>query len=69
MDATADFLATASLDGKDCIRGVSHINPIYFNAGHVVVQSLSTSESYAFDMKRPMRTVAMRRVGGNVDAA
>lgn len=27
--------------------------------GQVVVQSLFTHESYAFDMKRPMRTVAM----------
>lgn len=28
-------------------------------AGQVVIHSLSTPESYAFDMKRPMRTVAM----------
>jgi len=27
--------------------------------GQVVVHSLSTTEAYAFDMKRPMRTVAM----------
>ncbi|KAF8967466.1 vacuolar assembling protein VPS41 [Flammula alnicola] len=41
LDATADFVATASIDGQ------------------VVIHSLSTSERYSFDMKRPMRTVAM----------
>ncbi|PPQ94822.1 hypothetical protein CVT25_007459 [Psilocybe cyanescens] len=41
MDATADFVATASIDGQ------------------VVVHSISTPERYSFDMKRPMRTVAM----------
>jgi hypothetical protein len=28
-------------------------------SGQVVVKSLSTQEKYSFDMKRPMRTVAM----------
>ncbi|CAA7259453.1 unnamed protein product [Cyclocybe aegerita] len=41
LDATADFVATASMDGQ------------------VVVHSLSSPETYSFDMKRPMRTVAM----------
>ncbi|KAG5644802.1 hypothetical protein DXG03_007624 [Asterophora parasitica] len=41
MDSTADFVATASIDGQ------------------VVIRSLSTSESYSFDMKRPMRTVSL----------
>ncbi|KAI5983094.1 hypothetical protein EDD15DRAFT_2318116 [Pisolithus albus] len=41
MDHTADFVATASIDGQ------------------VVIQSLSTQESYMFDMKRPIRTVAL----------
>ncbi|KAF5322517.1 hypothetical protein D9619_000186 [Psilocybe cf. subviscida] len=41
LDATADFVATASIDGQ------------------VVIHSLSTPENYTFDMKRPMRTVAM----------
>ncbi|KAG9317886.1 vacuolar protein sorting-associated protein 41 [Chiua virens] len=41
MDSTADFVATASIDGQ------------------VVVHSLSTPESYVFDMKRPIRTVAL----------
>ncbi|KAF8644880.1 hypothetical protein AX16_008217, partial [Volvariella volvacea WC 439] len=41
LDATADFVATASMDGQ------------------TVVHSLSTPESYTFDVKRPMRTIAM----------
>ncbi|KAF8555539.1 vacuolar protein sorting-associated protein 41 [Imleria badia] len=41
MDSTADFVATASIDGQ------------------VVVHSLSTTESYVFDMKRPIRSVAL----------
>ncbi|KDR84343.1 hypothetical protein GALMADRAFT_237137 [Galerina marginata CBS 339.88] len=41
LDVTADFVASASIDGQ------------------VVVHSLSTPENYSFDMKRPMRTVAM----------
>ncbi|KAF8432996.1 hypothetical protein L210DRAFT_3557295 [Boletus edulis BED1] len=41
VDSTADFVATASIDGQ------------------VVVHSLSTTESYVFDMKRPIRTVAL----------
>ncbi|KAG1877406.1 hypothetical protein F4604DRAFT_1757258 [Suillus subluteus] len=41
FDSTADFVATASIDGQ------------------VVIQSLSTNESYMFDMKRPIRTVAL----------
>lgn len=41
LDATADFVATASMDGQ------------------VVIHSLTSTESYAFDMKRPMRTIAM----------
>ncbi|KAF8338443.1 vacuolar assembling protein VPS41 [Amanita rubescens] len=41
VDATGDFVATASIDGQ------------------VVIHSLSTPESYVFDMKRPMRSVAM----------
>ncbi|KAG6894266.1 hypothetical protein C0992_006840 [Termitomyces sp. T32_za158] len=41
MDATADFVATASMDGQ------------------VVIRSMSTTETYSFDLKRPMRTVAL----------
>jgi len=35
----------------------SNIQPL--RSGQVVIHSLSTPESYAFDMKRPIRTVAM----------
>ncbi len=31
----------------------------FFHLGQVVVHSIHTTESYAFDMKRPMRTVAL----------
>ncbi|KAG6812138.1 hypothetical protein H0H92_004137 [Tricholoma furcatifolium] len=41
IDATAEFVATASLDGQ------------------VVVRSMLTTESYSFDLKRPMRTIAL----------
>ena len=63
MDATGDFVATASIDGKVVVlvfHQIPEFNPTHsFIAGQVVVHSLSTPESYAFDMKRPMRTVAM----------
>ena len=58
MDSTADFVATASIDGEKSIM-------VRFNLligqlpGQVVVHSLSTTESYVFDMKRPIRTVAL----------
>lgn len=32
---------------------------MFCSLGQVVVHSLSTPESYTFDMKRPMRTVAL----------
>ncbi|KAG6883937.1 hypothetical protein C0993_002682 [Termitomyces sp. T159_Od127] len=41
MDTTADFVATASMDGQ------------------VVIRSMSTTETYSFDLKRPMRTVSL----------
>ncbi|KIY68424.1 vacuolar assembling protein VPS41 [Cylindrobasidium torrendii FP15055 ss-10] len=41
VDATGDWIATASMDGQ------------------VVILSLSTSESHMYDMKRPIRTVAL----------
>ena len=59
MDGTADFVATASLDGENGCLSVVYFPLSLSRAGQVVVQSLSTTESYAFDMKRPMRTVAM----------
>ena len=60
LDATADFVATASIDGGYSASLVSHFILIYCNRlGQVVVKSLSTPEKYSFDIKRPMRTVAM----------
>jgi len=38
---------------------ISSIPYTCIRLGQVVVHSLSTPESYTFDMKRPMRTVAM----------
>lgn len=58
MDSTADFVATASIDGDKPIA-------VRFNLligqlpGQAVVHSLSTTESYVFDMKRPIRSVAL----------
>ncbi|KAI0315153.1 vacuolar assembling protein VPS41 [Amylostereum chailletii] len=41
FDSTADFVATASIDGQ------------------IWIHSLSTPESYSFNMKRPIRTLAL----------
>ncbi len=63
IDATGDFVATASIDGKSslCYLHYRHelTSSLPFTAGQVVIHSLSTPESYVFDMKRPMRSVAM----------
>ena len=60
LDATADFVATASIDGGYFfIFVISFLLYDFSSLGQVVVHSLSTPESYSFDMKRPMRTVAM----------
>lgn len=42
-----------------CFQLSSHILTQCRYLGQVVVKSLSTPEKYSFDMKRPMRTVAM----------
>jgi len=58
MDSTGDFVSTASLDGEFrylCLMSFSCTTP----PGQVVIRSLSTPESYSFDMKRPMRTAAL----------
>ena len=58
MDSTADFVATASIDGEKSIE--FRLNLLIGQLlGQVVVHSLSTTESYVFDMKRPIRTVAL----------
>lgn len=58
MDSTADFVATASIDGEKLV--FFRLNLLICQLpGQVVVHSLSTTESYVFDMKRPIRTVAL----------
>jgi len=59
LDATADFVATASIDGWVFSFLFISLLSDFTSLGQVVVHSLSTPESYSFDMKRPMRTVAM----------
>ena len=59
LDSTADFVATASIDGERPTLNVCPVASHVIFSGQVVIQSLSTPESYAFDLKRPMRTVAM----------
>ena len=59
LDATADFVATASIDGDYFFILLFLLLSDFTSLGQVVVHSLSTPESYSFDMKRPMRTVAM----------
>jgi vacuolar protein sorting-associated protein 41 len=58
LDATADFVATASIDGGYFFILLFLLLSDFTSLGQVV-HSLSTPESYSFDMKRPMRTVAM----------
>ena len=58
MDSTADFVATASIDGEKLIAIAPNLL-IGQVPGQVVVHSLSTTESYVFDMKRPIRTVSL----------
>jgi hypothetical protein len=60
LDATTDFVATASIDGgrSPSLFPISILTRCDW-LGQVVVKSLSTQEKYSFDMKRPMRTVAM----------
>ncbi len=59
VDATGDFIATASIDGE--LQGTSTNEMLMMipYIGQVVIISLSTTESYAVDMKRPMRTISL----------
>ncbi|OBZ70108.1 Vacuolar protein sorting-associated protein 41 [Grifola frondosa] len=74
MDVTAEFVATASIDvgarlsADDIERGTSGLNVYndthktvysWFLLGQVVVYSLSTPETYTFNMKRSLRTLAL----------
>src|ERR1700730_13145649 len=58
MRQTADFVATASM-GETLMSFLvlpSHLTMI---VGHIVIHSLSSPKSYAFDMKQPMPTVSL----------
>ncbi|CDO75230.1 hypothetical protein BN946_scf184895.g10 [Trametes cinnabarina] len=52
IDLTGDFIATASIDAHDHLFGS-------LPSGQVVVHSLSGAETPSFNMKRPVRTVAL----------
>lgn len=58
LDATAEFVGTASIDGK-----LAQVNLQYrvmtFVLGQVVIQAFSGPEKFEFDKKRPMRTIAL----------
>ena len=59
LDATADFVATASIDGRFsfyCCLFLLLSDFTFIRTGRC---PFITPESYTFDMKRPMRTVAM----------
>lgn len=57
MDPFGEFVGTASIDGASCV----HVRPLPANIrlGQVVIHSLNTPESYSFDHKRPMRSIAL----------
>lgn len=58
VDTIGDFVATASIDGR--LTYISILDkPIHIHQGQVVIHSLSTPESYVFNLKRPMRTVSL----------
>ena len=58
-DETSDFIATASMDGtcSPCAR-TTNLSSLLV-VGQVAIHSVATPEVYSFDMKRPMRTVAL----------
>lgn len=58
FDSSSEFISTASVDGK-LPHFLSKILLYIFIPGQIIVHSLVTQEAYAFDMKRPMRTVAL----------
>ena len=57
IDPLGEFVGTASIDGASCI----HARPPLTNlrVGQVVIHSLNTPESYSFNHKRPMRSIAL----------
>jgi hypothetical protein len=57
MDPLGEFVGTASIDGVSCACAPSATANIC--SGQVVIHSLNTPESYSFDHKRPMRSIAL----------
>jgi len=57
MDPLGEFIGTASIDGASCVCVQSL--PTNIRLGQVVVHSLNTPESYSFDHKRPVRSIAL----------
>ena len=57
MDPSGEFIGTASIDGVLFMYVRSSL--IDISLGQVVIHSLNTPESYSFDYKRPMRSVAL----------
>lgn len=58
MDATGDFVGTSSIDGMT-FPNSRRSRLTRESSGQIVIHSLSTTEAYAFDLKRPMRTLAL----------
>ena len=57
MDPSGEFIGTASIDGVLCVHVRSSLTDV--RLGQVVIHSLNTPESYSFDHKRPMRSIAL----------
>ena len=55
IDEENDFIATASFEGDY----LPHSSGLMRNIGRVMIHSLTTPESYAFDYKRPMQTISL----------
>ena len=57
MDPLGEFVGTASIDGMLC--AYVHSLSANIRLGQVVIHSLNTPESYSFNHKRPMRSIAL----------
>ena len=57
MDPLGEFIGSASIDGASCAHPQEPVADL--RLGQVVIHSLNTPESYSFDHKRPMRSIAL----------
>jgi len=57
VDPMGEFVGTASIDGVSFTHAHSPLTNLL--VGQVVIHSLNTPESYSFDHKRPMRSIAL----------